>query len=133
MTTTRSSRSIASPVAARTASIILISGTCSLSFAAASSGGFVPPPGRDRERSGPPSPCRGGEIRLGLGRGFISSLEVRDFVLGGRQERDGRAHAGATLLPAQRAARDLFRLPRAPAQPHGAGRGGGVVLAGCRG
>src|SRR5260370_13224696 len=38
MTSTRSSRSISSPIAARTASIILISGTCPLSSAAASRG-----------------------------------------------------------------------------------------------
>src|SRR5205814_9835431 len=82
MTRTRSSRSISSAMAARTASIMRISPTWS-------------------------SPCS--LYRLGEGRGITTLLEVPYFVLGRRQERDGRSAAGTSVLPAERAARHLFR------------------------
>jgi len=58
-----------------------------------------------------------------------AAANERDFVLGRRQERDGRASAGTTLLPAERAAGDLFRFACPADQTTGRARAGGLLLA----
>src|SRR5439155_7065450 len=63
-----------------------------------------------------PAPCTS-RVRLQGegGKVKITFLEVRDFVLGGGQERDGGASASKALLSAERAARRLLRVTRPPA------------------
>src|SRR5438034_146963 len=104
-TRTRSSRSISSVMAARTASIIRIPGTTTDCRAVWR---YVV-----RWR---PARCTS-RVRLQgeEGKVKITFLEVRDFVLGGGQERDGGASASKALLSAERAARRLLRVTRPPA------------------
>src|SRR5712692_469788 len=105
-TRTRSSRSISSVIAARTASIMRISGMSKRIVARST----VMCAGRQRF---------GGRLQMEEGGRSITFLEVRDFVLGGGQERDGWASTGTALLSAERAARHLLRLAWSPSQqPH---------------
>src|SRR5690349_16073132 len=107
MTRTFSSRSISSVIAARTASIIRISGiTCHC-----------------RARRVFSTVRRFSRVRLEGKGGRLEKPPggTRDFVLGGRQERDGGASTRAALLSAERAARHLLRIAwkaaRQPARP----------------
>src|SRR5665213_4122133 len=96
MTRTRSSRSISSVMATRTASIILISATDK------SPSHIVQRPGRFWY----------GRLDWTLGQGHTpgSLGGTRNFVLGRRQERDGQSSAGQAMLSAERVAGHLFRL-----------------------
>src|SRR5579864_5082200 len=121
ITSTRPSRSISSAMAARTASIIRISGISCQAHCPAPAHPAARRLAASRTRcqkrmSFESTGCATSGVRLTKGGG-LNNLPggERYFVLGGRQERDGRADAGAALLSAERAARHLFRLTRPPA------------------